>query len=88
MEQIEFRKLCEEAKATEEAILRREKYWTLLRRFKNEFQEANPRFDFDLMKKYVADKYGIEIVLNSAGMVTPEFRIIDEQKYIIMLLKE
>ena len=65
---------------------RRDQYWTQLRRVRQEFDETNQSFTLSAFRHYLIENYGIEIYY-SDSKITDEFKIVDEQKYLVFSLK-
>lgn len=68
--------------STLELKRQRLRYWELLRRARDECKKTGV-VDF---YEYVKEQYGIEVILDS-GNITDRYRIVDEQKYIMFLLR-
>jgi len=62
------------------------KYWNQLRLEKIEFMENKSEFDWTIFTEYIQAKYGIKMnIIN--GTITDNYQIVDEQKYLVFLLK-
>lgn len=68
----------------------RYEYWSALKVIREEFMSSLPKdtgfdaYDFD---EYLNDKYGIKLNFFGDRMITDEFIITDEKKYLIFVLK-
>jgi len=62
------------------------KYWSLLKLVRVEFMEDKSNFDGYDFETYLEDKYGIKMNMVS-GNITDGYQIVDEQKYLIFLLR-
>ena len=67
---------------------RRNNFWSTLNLLRTEYQVNHPQFDAYEFEKWVTEKYGIK--LNFVGPhnhIGGDYQIVDEQKYLIYLLK-
>jgi len=62
------------------------KYWNLLKLVRTEFMEGRKEFDAYDFESYIQDKYGIKMNMLD-GNITDGYEIVDEQKYLIFLLR-
>ena len=62
------------------------KYWNLLKLVRTEFMEVRKEFDAYDFESYIQDKYGIKMNMID-GNITDGYEIVDEQKYLIFLLR-
>jgi len=62
------------------------KYWNLLKLVRTEFMEVRKEFDAYDFESYIQDKYGIKMNMLD-GNITDGYEIVDEQKYLIFLLR-
>lgn len=62
------------------------KYWSLLKLVRVEFMEDKSNFDGYDFETYIEDKYGIKMNMVN-GNITDGYQIVDEQKYLIFLLR-
>jgi len=62
------------------------KYWSLLKLVRVEFMEDKSNFDGYDFETYLEDKYGIKMNMVN-GNITDGYQIVDEQKYLIFLLR-
>ena len=62
------------------------KYWNLLKLVRKEFMEDKPQFDAYDFESYLKDKYGIKMNMLD-GNISDGYEIVDEQKYLIFLLR-
>lgn len=69
--------------STLELKRQRLRYWELLRRARDECKKTGA----DSYYEYVLDQSGIEVILDHSGNITGRVRIVDEQKYIMFLLR-
>jgi len=61
-------------------------YWAALKGVRIEWMESRTEFDVKEFLDYVRDTYGISANADN-GMITDKWEVIDEQKYLIFLLK-
>jgi hypothetical protein len=63
------------------------KYWKLLKQARVEFMEEDKTnyYDHDF-ETYIENKYGLKMILVN-GNITDGYTIVDEQKYLIFLLR-
>jgi hypothetical protein len=62
------------------------KYWTILRKIREEYIIDKGMFDTDSFEKYVERNYGIRINI-SDEKITDKFDIIDKKLYTFFILK-
>ena len=62
------------------------RYWSLLKLVRVEFMEDKLNFDGYDFATYIEDKYGIKMNMVN-GNITDGYQIVDEQKYLIFLLR-
>jgi hypothetical protein len=62
------------------------KYWNLLKLVRKEFMEDKTQFDAYDFETYIENKYGIKMNMVN-GNITDGYQIVDEQKYLIFLLR-
>jgi hypothetical protein len=62
------------------------RYWSLLKLVRVEFMEDKSNFDGYDFETYLEDKYGIKMNMVN-GNITDGYQIVDEQKYLIFLLR-
>ena len=62
------------------------KYWNLLKLVRTEFMEVRKEFDAYDFESYIQNKYGIKMNMID-GNITDGYEIVDEQKYLIFLLR-
>ena len=62
------------------------KYWNLLKLVRVEFMEDKTQFDGYDFESYIQDKYGIKMNMLD-GNISDGYEIVDEQKYLIFLLR-
>jgi hypothetical protein len=62
------------------------KYWQILRGANQEFAKKTGRSSPEDFQKWMLENWGIEIGMESAGY-TSWFRVVDEKKYLLYLLK-
>lgn len=67
---------------------RRWDYWAALKLVRREYQEQNKYTEFDAydFEDYLEGIYGIKMNIVN-GNITDGYKIVDEQKYLIFLLK-
>jgi hypothetical protein len=58
--------------------------WTVRRKFRNNDASDFDASDFDT---WLLETYGVKIVYTSGGMISPEYEVVDEEKFILLLLK-
>ncbi len=63
-------------------------YWAALKNIRNEYMTdaKNGQFDAYAFEDYIEEKYGIKMQLVD-GNITDGYKIMDEKKYLIFLLK-
>ena len=75
------RKSNKYAKALDEQTRKRNAFW-------NRLKAARREMDNDVnFIGWLKFTYGIKLHLDSAGMITEEFSVVDKHKYLIFLLK-
>jgi hypothetical protein len=62
---------------------RRDQWWNILWTVRRKFRN-NGASDFDT---WLTETYGVKIVYTSCGMISPEYEVVDEEKFILLLLK-
>jgi hypothetical protein len=62
------------------------KYWSLLKQVRVEFMEDKTKFDGCDFEMYLENKYGVQMNMVN-GNITDGYKIVDEQKYLIFLLR-
>jgi hypothetical protein len=62
------------------------KYWNLLKLVRKEFMVDRKEFDAYDFESYIQSKYGIKMNMLD-GNITDGYEIVDEQKYLIFLLR-
>ena len=70
--------------------VRRWDFWEALIKLKHEYSSHIPKKKFDSTNflSWLEDTYGIRVVVEKASQgITDDYEIIDEQKYLIFLLK-
>lgn len=67
---------------------RRWDYWAALKLVRKEYQEQNKYTEFDAydFEDYLTGQYGLKMNIVN-GNITDGYKIIDEKKYLIFLLK-
>lgn len=61
-------------------------YWSQLKQVRKEYMENKPSFDAYEFEDYMEAMYGVKMnVVN--GNITDGYKVMDEKKYIIFLLK-
>lgn len=61
-------------------------YWQSLKNIRKDFMETRAEFDVYDFRRHVEDIYGIKMFI-SEGEITDTFIVVDEQKYLIFLMK-
>jgi hypothetical protein len=64
----------------------RQDYWLTLRKIREEFMETQAEFDVFAFDAYIKNSYGVSMVIVE-GQITDKFKIVDEQKHLLFLLK-
>jgi hypothetical protein len=64
----------------------RDQYWLKLRKVRAEYDAINEHFTLSGFRHYLIENYGIEIYYKDDN-ITEEFRIVNEQKYLVFNLK-
>lgn len=65
---------------------RRWDYWAALKLVRKEYMEQNKEFDAYDFEDYLTGQYGLKMNIVN-GNITDGYKIIDEKKYLIFLLK-
>ena len=65
---------------------RRWDYWAALKLVRKEYMEQNREFDAYDFEDYPVSKYGVKMNIVN-GNITDGYKIVDEKKYLIFLLK-
>lgn len=65
---------------------RRNNFWATLKVLRTEFQVEHEQFDAYVFEDWVEKKYGIKLNFVEGG-IGGDYRVVDEQKYLIYLLK-
>jgi hypothetical protein len=65
---------------------RRWDYWAALKLVRKEYMEQNREFDAYDFEDYLVSKYGVKMNIVN-GNITDGYKIVDEKKYLIFLLK-
>jgi hypothetical protein len=77
--------------AIEEARKKRNEYWALLAKVKDEYLEnvdaSQGQFSRKEFVDYIERNYGIKITINDGGFITDTFDIVDETLYMLFILK-
>ena len=63
------------------------KYWTNLRNLKMEFIEETGSRDNREYTEWLVNKYGFKPTETYEGMMTDDYKILDEKKFIVYILK-
>jgi hypothetical protein len=61
-------------------------YWEALKKVRVEYMAKNGQFDAYDFEDYIEEKYGIKMQIVN-GNITDGYKIMDEKKYIVFLLK-
>jgi hypothetical protein len=61
-------------------------YWEALKKVRKEYMEQNTEFDAYDFEDYLTGQYGLKMNIVN-GNITDGYEIVDEQKYLIFLLK-
>ena len=62
------------------------KYWAALKKIQKEYQATGIEFDAYNFEDYMKEQYGIQLAILD-GNITDGYRIVDEKKYLVFLLK-
>ena len=62
------------------------KYWQALKKIRQEYQATGIEFDAYNFEGYMKEQYGIKLAIVD-GNITDGYRIVDEKKYLVFLLK-
>jgi hypothetical protein len=67
---------------------RRWDYWAALKQVRREYMREESTIEFDAydFEDYIEEKYGIKMNIVN-GNITDGYKVIDEKKYLIFLLK-
>jgi hypothetical protein len=63
------------------------KYWTNLKNLKLEFREETGSRDHREYMKWLVDKYGFRPKENIEGMLSDDYEVLDEKKFLVYILK-
>lgn len=63
------------------------KYWENLIMLKNDFNAETGSKDHREYLVWIENKYGIRPIENNEGMLTDDFTVTDEQKFLVYVLK-
>ena len=61
-------------------------YWEALKKVRKEYMSQNKEFDAYDFEDYLVGQYGLKMNIVN-GNITDGYEIVDEQKYLIFLLK-
>ena len=61
-------------------------YWAALKKIRREYQATGIQFDARNFEGYMEEQYGIKLNLVD-GNITDGYRIVDDKKYLVFLLK-
>ena len=61
-------------------------YWNALKKIRVEYLDGKTNFDAYEFEEYITHVYGIKMHLTD-GKITDGYKIVDEKKYVIFLLK-
>ena len=61
-------------------------YWEALKKVRKEYIEQNKEFDAYDFEDYLTGQYGLKMNIVN-GNITDGYKIVDEKKYLIFLLK-
>lgn len=67
--------------------LSRWKYWQNLKNLKLEFYEETHSRDHREYITWLENKYGFRPIETNEGMMTDDYKVIDEKKFIVYILK-
>lgn len=67
--------------------LSRWKYWTNLKNLKLEFYNETQSRDHVEFRAWLENKYGFLPIETNEGMMTDDYKVIDEKKFIVYILK-
>ena len=62
-------------------------YWQNLKNLKLEFHEETHSRDHREYITWLEDKYGFRPIETNEGMMTDDYKVIDEKKFIVYILK-
>jgi hypothetical protein len=65
----------------------RMKYWQNLKNLKLEFINETGSRDHREYTKWLENKYGFQPVETNQGMMTDDYKVVDEKKFIVYILK-
>jgi hypothetical protein len=65
----------------------RDRYWSGLSKAAKEYYKQCGHPNPDGLQDYLKEYYGILMVLTTGQMITGDYSVIDEKKYLIFLLK-
>jgi len=61
-------------------------YWAALKKIQKEYQATGKEFNPQNFEDYMKEHYGIQLNLVD-GNITDGYRVVDEKKYLVFLLK-
>lgn len=67
--------------------LSRWKYWKNLKKLKHDFTEETGSKDHQEFKIWLENKYGFRPIETTENMMTDDYTVIDEKKFIVYILK-
>ncbi len=74
-------------RAMAEDRIDRDRYWSGLSKAAKEYYKQCGHPNPDGLQDYLKEHYGILMVLTTGQMITGDYSVIDEKKYLIFLLK-
>lgn len=75
------------AKWNSEKRLKRNEYWNSLQKARQEYIKSNDNFNSEKFLGWLRETYGLEAGVTSSGNLTEDYRILDEKKYLMYILK-
>ena len=63
------------------------KYWTNLKNLKLEFREETGSRDHKEYMDWLENKYGFRPTENIEGMLSDDYKVVDEKKFLVYILK-
>jgi len=63
------------------------KYWTNLKELKLEFKNETGSRDHKEYMKWLENKYGFRPTENIEGMLSDDYKVVDEKKFVVYILK-
>ena len=63
------------------------KYWSNLQSLVKEFAEEKGKYETPELFEWIENKYGLRPILTTDGEITDDYKVVDEQKFLVYILK-